>query len=187
MSGCDECRKRRVDGGETGLHRRTLLLAGVTGATALVLPACGGSQSSSPEDGGTDAPGDETGDDAAEAGCQPTCAAGSRTMVLTFDKYPALNEVGGSVIVSPSGYSDPVCHNDFVIVVQETAGTFIALSASCTHECCQVSWEASQHRFFCPCHGSTYSATGAVILGPATVALPKLSVCADACGVTLSY
>ena len=183
MSGCGECGKRRVAGGETGLDRRTLLLAGVTGATALALPACSSSESTSPPaDGG----GDETGDEA-EAGCQATCATGSKTMVLTFEKYPALNKVGGSVIVSPTGYSDPVCHNDFVIVVQETAGNFVALSATCTHMCCQVTWEASQHRFYCPCHGSTYSTTGAVTGGPATEALPKLSACADGCGVTITY
>jgi cytochrome b6-f complex iron-sulfur subunit len=189
MSGCDECRKRRVAGGEAGLERRTLLLAGVTGAAAFALPGCGGAQSSAPRDGGGDGDGEgqDGGEEAESGACAQTCTTGSKTMTLTFEKYPTLKNVGGSVIVSPPGYSDPVCHNDFVIVVQETAGSFIALSASCTHECCQVAWESNLHEFHCPCHGSTYSSTGVVTLGPATMDLPKLSACSDACGVYVTW
>jgi len=186
-SDCVECQKRRGADGGTDLPRRGLLLAGVSGAAVLALPGCSGgqagpgSQDSGPEEGGADAP------DEAEAGpCEPTCAAGSSTFVLTFEEHPALKNVGGSVVVSPPGYSDPLCHNDFVIVVQPAAGEFVALSASCPHECCQVTWESSHGEFHCPCHGSTFSPTGKVTNGPAAVDLPALAVCADECGVTVT-
>lgn len=177
---CDACQKRCVAGADKDLPRRSLLLAGV----AFALPACAGKDGSSSADSG---PGAEGGADGEAGACDPTCAQGSATYVLTFDEYPELKKVGGSVIVSPPGYSDPACHNDFVIVVQQKAGQFVALSASCTHECCQVAWQASSDQFHCPCHGSIFSATGAVIQGPAAIALPAFpGVCADDCGVYLT-
>ena len=68
-------------------------------------------------------------------------------------------------------------------MVQESAGKYAALSAACSHQCCTVGYVKSTKGFLCPCHGSTFSATGQVTGGPAPTGLQKLSVCADACGV----
>ena len=42
-------------------------------------------------------------------------------------------------------------------------------SAICTHKGCSVSFNGTLLR--CPCHGSQFSLEGAVLRGPATVAL----------------
>jgi cytochrome b6-f complex iron-sulfur subunit len=50
----------------------------------------------------------------------------------------------------------------------------VALTAVCTHEQCTVTgFQNSQ--YVCPCHGSQYSTSGAVTMGPATRALQQFS------------
>jgi glycine/D-amino acid oxidase-like deaminating enzyme/nitrite reductase/ring-hydroxylating ferredoxin subunit len=51
-------------------------------------------------------------------------------------------------------------------------GTPHAVSASCTHKGCIVTWNNADGTWDCPCHGSTFSADGSVIHGPAVESLP---------------
>jgi len=182
MSACDECRKRR-EGGEPGLIRREVLRAGAAGVAALLAPAACSSPPGDFGDGGNG--GDDGGDDGGgvvDSGpCKETCSTNSKTLTLSFAKYPKLKKVGGSALVQATGYSDPACQQDFVIVAQVSAGKYVAFSGSCTHACCTVSFTGSE--FACPCHGSTYDTNGDVTGGPAPAPLPKLEVCSDACGV----
>ncbi len=46
-------------------------------------------------------------------------------------------------------------------------GGFLALSRTCTHLGCSLRWDPDKGRFFCPCHGSSFSATGEVLTSPA--------------------
>lgn len=46
-------------------------------------------------------------------------------------------------------------------------GGFLALHRECTHLGCTVPWDASRQHFACPCHGSAFDITGAVIAAPA--------------------
>ena len=46
-------------------------------------------------------------------------------------------------------------------------GGFLALSSKCTHLGCTVPWVEKELKFACPCHGSAYDITGAVIKPPA--------------------
>lgn len=54
-----------------------------------------------------------------------------------------------------------------VAVRKTVSGALHALSASCTHEGCIVTWNNADQTWDCPCHGSIFSADGKVIHGPA--------------------
>ncbi|MEO8970099.1 MAG: ubiquinol-cytochrome c reductase iron-sulfur subunit, partial [Ktedonobacteraceae bacterium] len=41
-------------------------------------------------------------------------------------------------------------------------GEIIAMSAACTHMGCIVNWEDTDRKFLCPCHGGTFTASGAI-------------------------
>ncbi len=45
-------------------------------------------------------------------------------------------------------------------------GDFIALSSTCPHLGCQVSWEGQNNRYFCPCHNGTFDPSGVATGGP---------------------
>jgi cytochrome b6-f complex iron-sulfur subunit len=46
-------------------------------------------------------------------------------------------------------------------------GSFIALSKTCTHLGCTLTWDDEQQKFVCPCHGSTFARNGLVLTAPA--------------------
>ena len=73
--------------------------------------------------------------------------------------YPELTEPGGAIRLLPDGQPEPV------YVLAQPEGGFAALSPTCTHLGCTVDIEGE--RLVCPCHGSTYDRTGAVLQGPA--------------------
>jgi len=58
-------------------------------------------------------------------------------------------------------------HNG-IVVARTTTGSFIAVSASCTHQGTNVNYNASGNNFICPNHGAQFSSTGAVTRGPAS-------------------
>jgi Rieske Fe-S protein len=64
------------------------------------------------------------------------------------------------------------------VVARPKDRTVAAFSARCTHMGCTVAVAGAKLQ--CPCHGSQFDAlTGAVLRGPATEALPKISVHLD--------
>jgi Rieske Fe-S protein len=70
-----------------------------------------------------------------------------------------LASVGGAVAVDAPA--------DTIIVVRTSETEVAALSAICTHEGCENLYTPSTKTFDCPCHGSQFSLTGAVVRGPA--------------------
>jgi glycine/D-amino acid oxidase-like deaminating enzyme/nitrite reductase/ring-hydroxylating ferredoxin subunit len=61
-----------------------------------------------------------------------------------------------------------------IAVWKEDDGTPHAVSASCTHKGCVVTWNNADRTWDCPCHGSIFAADGSVIHGPAVQPLaPK--------------
>jgi menaquinol-cytochrome c reductase iron-sulfur subunit len=49
---------------------------------------------------------------------------------------------------------------------RESATSFIAFSANCTHLGCPVRWMEGAQLFMCPCHGGVYYSDGNVAAGP---------------------
>ncbi len=68
------------------------------------------------------------------------------------------------------------------IFIERRGNRFRCLSAECTHLGCIVAWNAPRREFDCPCHGSVFTADGAVLKGPAARPLPVLRLTRDAGG-----
>ncbi|WP_310398092.1 Rieske (2Fe-2S) protein [Hymenobacter sp.] len=66
--------------------------------------------------------------------------------------------------------------NDQVIVAKTTAGSYVALSAACTHQGTSVQFQPGSSNFRCPNHGSLFSLGGAATQGPAVGALRSYTV-----------
>lgn len=72
---------------------------------------------------------------------------------------------------------------DGVILVRigpdNTAASFTAVQVACTHQGNAINYNAGQGIFICPAHGSEFSKTGQVLVGPAAIALHKYTVTVD--------
>lgn len=53
---------------------------------------------------------------------------------------------------------------------------FVAMNARCTHLGCMTRYLAEDNRIVCPCHGSSFDATGVVLEGPAPAPLQRLTL-----------
>jgi cytochrome b6-f complex iron-sulfur subunit len=85
---------------------------------------------------------------------------------VTVDPSSPLGSVGGAALVQAS--------NQFFLVARTSANGFTALTAICTHEGCTITGFQSP-MYVCPCHGSQYSASGAVLSGPANQSLRQFT------------
>lgn len=83
------------------------------------------------------------------------------TLDLTSSSYSALNTNGGYV------------YKNGIIIARTLSGAFIAVSQYCTHQNYTVRYLSSNHEFYCPSHGATYSESGSVLGGPAYGGLAK--------------
>jgi Rieske Fe-S protein len=77
----------------------------------------------------------------------------------------ALTQVGGSLVITAP--------RDRIIVVRTSDTAAQAVSDVCTHAACGVRYEHVNRIFSCPCHGSRFALTGAVLQGPATRPLAR--------------
>jgi len=62
---------------------------------------------------------------------------------------------------------------DGVLVAKTSSGSFIAVSAACTHEGTNVQYISSRDDLECPSHGATFSTDGKVTHGPARTGLKQ--------------
>ena len=51
--------------------------------------------------------------------------------------------------------------------IGKDSGRWIVLTSICPHLKCKVDFDAEEHDFHCPCHGSMFDIDGTVIKGPA--------------------
>ena len=102
-------------------------------------------------------------------------------VTLPFSEFPDLQNAGGMVSGTPNGYGKRI----FVFKLED--GTYSAVDSVCTHQGCEVGFEASINELLCPCHASTFSKTGVVEPGgAATVNLKTFTATADASGVVVA-
>ena len=102
-----------------------------------------------------------------------TAAAPAGTAVGPAASVP----VGGS-----ASFTDPAS-GDPSLVIQQTAGEFVAFDAICPHAGCTVAYQSSSQVIACPCHGSTFNPkTGDVTQGPATSGLTAIKIIKGANG-----
>lgn len=62
-----------------------------------------------------------------------------------------------------------------IYIVRKMKGIY-AISASCTHLGCNVTWFDFEGKFKCPCHGSFFTLDGDVIGGPAPEPLFRVGI-----------
>lgn len=93
--------------------------------------------------------------------------------------HPAGTAIGPAKDVPAGGaasFTDPRT-GDPSIVIQATAGKFVAFDAVCPHAGCSVEYDQSAALIICPCHGSQFNAaTGAVEAGPAATGLNPITI-----------
>jgi cytochrome b6-f complex iron-sulfur subunit len=98
----------------------------------------------------------------------------ANTVDLTSPDYAALKTVGG------------FAYKGDIIIIRSTDTVYLALSKVCTHSQCTVTYNSTTKDMPCPCHGSKFTTTGAVVTGPATSPLKKYSVTQNGNILTIS-
>lgn len=83
---------------------------------------------------------------------------------------PAVEEIptGGGAVVSIDGQD--------VAVSRSPNGDVYAVSATCTHMGCTVSWNSAESSWDCACHGSRFGPDGSVLHGPAIESLATVEI-----------
>jgi thiosulfate dehydrogenase [quinone] large subunit len=106
-------------------------------------------------------------------------ASGSASSSGTGGSHPAGTAIGPATGVPVGGaasFTDPRTGAPS-IVIQATAGKFVAFDAVCPHAGCTVGYDKSAALIVCPCHGSQFNATtGAVEAGPAATGLNPITI-----------
>jgi thiosulfate dehydrogenase [quinone] large subunit len=157
---------------QDAVERRTLVRGGliaaaigavtVIGGTALALvrrPSGSAVTTAQPGASSSDSASGESAD-----GATPSAGASGSGRVIA----PASSVTQGQAksFTAPDGQPAYLLH--------PSGGTFVALSAVCTHQGCTVQYDGSG--FQCPCHGATYDAKGQVTGGPAPAPLQEIPV-----------
>jgi thiosulfate dehydrogenase [quinone] large subunit len=115
----------------------------------------------------------------AQSASAPTASPGSGGSSGSGGSHPAGTAIGPAKDVPVGGaasFTDPRT-SDPSIVIQRTAGKFVAFDAVCPHAGCTVQYDQSAAVLVCPCHGSQFNAaTGAVETGPAATGLNPITI-----------
>lgn len=100
-------------------------------------------------------------------------SSGQQTIDLNAAAYSSLQNVGGYVYFGN------------IIIIRTGTSSYVAMSKVCTHQGCTVTYNSSAKEVYCPCHGSVFSNTGAVLQGPAPVALKTYNVTVSGSTLTI--
>jgi Rieske Fe-S protein len=80
-------------------------------------------------------------------------------------------------VARQDGYSQVVERQ--VVFLVKSGDSVKALSSTCTHLGCRVSWNAESEQLLCPCHGGMYDRTGKVVGGPPPAPLATMPTKVD--------
>jgi cytochrome b6-f complex iron-sulfur subunit len=139
------------------------------GAACASLVACGGGASSSGGggSGGGNGGGGDSGGGESGGSSKKSSGGGAKA--------------GGTAIVSESEVAPGSAHKfedsgNPAVLVHLDSGEFVAYSAVCTHQGCDVAYKDGN--LACPCHGSIFDPAdgAAVVTGPAQRPLPEIPV-----------
>ena len=146
------------------------------GAACASLVACGGGAGGSGggSGGGDSGGGDSGGGDSGGGNYSGGSDGGSK-------KSSGGDAAGGTAIASESEVApgSAVKFKDSgkpAVLVHLDNGDFVAYSAVCTHQGCDVAYQGGE--LACPCHGSVFDPAdgAAVVTGPATRPLPEIPI-----------
>jgi len=116
------------------------------------------------------------------AGCGGNSSTGPSSDAQSLPSASAT--VSGRTVSIQAGTGTTLANTGAMAVAQTSIGTFLvtrtgstsatALTATCTHEGCTING-FSGSQFVCPCHGSTFTNSGAVVKGPANRSLQQFN------------
>lgn len=98
------------------------------------------------------------------ASTRQSALKGVREIPIILAETPELEQVGGAYRLQIEDLDKDI------LIVRTDIETYIAVNITCTHKACQVGYKQEMDKpayFECPCHGSKYDLTGAVLNGPA--------------------
>jgi cytochrome b6-f complex iron-sulfur subunit len=99
-------------------------------------------------------------------------------VTVPLASVPELTKLNGAVVLHPQRVAP-------VLLVTASLGPppqYIALSALCTHEQCEVAWVPEDREAECPCHGSRFASDGRVVNPPAASDLQSMPAAGDGQG-----
>jgi Rieske Fe-S protein len=157
------------------LDRRVVVIGASTTlfGLGLLAAACGSAAGTAATTTTTAAEPTPTAGNTSAAPKPPTSAAAAPSPAAPSPAAPRGVPLGKAAAVPVGGGT--VFAAAKVVVTQPQAGTYVGLSAICTHQGCVVQ-NVSGGTINCPCHGSRYHLDGKVARGPAPRALAHRSV-----------
>ncbi|HEY3705968.1 MAG TPA: Rieske (2Fe-2S) protein [Terracidiphilus sp.] len=110
----------------------------------------------------------------------PMEMASSATAITEVTLKDAQKLASGSVLMFKFGTAP-------AMLIHHLDGTWVALTAVCTHLGCTVQYEPQMNRIHCACHGGVYDPrTGANVSGPPPKPLKLFKVAVNDSGVLVS-
>ena len=96
------------------------------------------------------------------AGCKKDDVSAPTNVDFTVDVSQGSLAVNGGYLVTNG-----------IVIARTTSGSFLAVSAACTHEGVTVNYNSGGNNFVCPRHGAKFDSNGSVTQGPASSNLKK--------------
>ena len=118
----------------------------------------------------------------------PDAFEGTGTTMCGADLCVDLTHPANAVLANVDGARSFTAGDAKMIAIRTVATppTFVVLSRICTHQGCNVGWNASAQALVCPCHGSRFAIDGSVTREPATRSLSKFTSTFDEATQTLT-